>query len=105
MSDREIMDAKRSTINTSVPVNDPKVEKEVNKIVSQFGGPELVIPTLIGLLGIAFEYGIKTLMKAGLINLAPGVGILLYGISYVAIFISSVHALDKIIGGKILGHH
>jgi hypothetical protein len=41
MSDREIMDAKRSTINTSVPLNDPKVEKEVNKIVSQLAGANI----------------------------------------------------------------
>ncbi len=41
MSDREIMTAKNSSINTSVPVNDPNVSKEVDKIVKQLAGANI----------------------------------------------------------------
>ena len=41
MSDREIMTAKNGSINTSVPVNDPNVSKEVDKIVKQLAGANI----------------------------------------------------------------
>ena len=77
----------------------------LNKITKKFGGPELAIPSIVVLLGIAVEYGVKSLTKAQIINIVPGVGTILYGISYVAIFVSCIHAIDAILDGKILGGH
>ena len=41
MSDREIMDAKKGKISTTLPVNNKEVDKEVNKIVEQLAGANI----------------------------------------------------------------
>lgn len=93
----------------SIAENSTKlIEKSIeilNNMVKSFGGPALIIPTITSLIGIAVEIGIHSLTEAGILYLAPGVGEILHGLAIVAIFISSIHAMNHIIDGKILGQH
>jgi hypothetical protein len=94
-------------------------EKGVNNVVAalsyftqQIGGPKFSIPVIASLIGIAFEYNVKGLVKSGLLDVIglatiPVIAILIKIIAYVATFTAAILVIDDICNFNILahGHH
>ena len=82
----------------------------MNTISKKMGGPSVVIPITIGLLAILVEYQFKGAAKHGIIWVAelitanPAFATILTALAYIATTIAGIHAIDKIAGGKIMGH-
>jgi hypothetical protein len=82
----------------------------MNNISKKMGGPVVTIPITIGLLAILVEYQFKGAAKHGIIWVAemitanPAFATILAALAYIATTIAGIHAIDKLIGGKIMGH-
>jgi len=80
------------------------VIKKLNEIIKYFGGPELVIPVLIGVASIGFEYIIKHHAADMTLHLLPGFTVI-SGIAGIATILAVIHTIDKIFDGKVLDSH
>jgi hypothetical protein len=77
------------------------VIKKLNEIIKYFNGPELVIPILIGVASIGFEYIIKSNTTNMALQLLPGYTVI-SGIAGIATILAVIHTIDKIFDGNIL---
>lgn len=87
-------------------------EKGANKVIeglslltNKLGGPKFTLPTIAVLIGIVFEYNIKSTVKHGILSIFGDAftGGLLHVISWIATFIAAVVMIDQISGVNILG--
>ncbi len=94
-----------SILASNIEKNIGKVIENLSSMIEQMGGPKIAIPTIIGLISIGVEYGIKSVSKHVIVSFAaPGLETVLVSIGLVASVIASIHAIDKTFNGKILGH-
>jgi hypothetical protein len=84
------------------------VIKGLSFITQKAGGPEIVLPVISAILGIAFEYNVKGLIKGGLIDMIeayaiPFIGVIVKVIGYIATFIAVVDLIDEVTGSNSMG--
>jgi hypothetical protein len=75
--------------------------KVLSNATQKLGGPEIVVPTIATIIGIAFEYNVKGLVKHGLLDMVgtfsiPFVGYVIKLVGYTATFIAVVELIRHI---------
>ena len=73
--------------------------KQLSSITKNLGGPEFILPAMSVLLGVAFEYNIKGLVKHGLIEAIaeysiPFITLIVKFIGLVATFIAAYEIVE-----------
>ena len=87
-----------------------KAIEGMNGLSKALGGPVVTIPIIIGLLAILIEYQFKGAAKgaiawvSGLMTANPALGTVIAALAWIATVIAGIHAIDKLSGGKVLGH-
>jgi F0F1-type ATP synthase membrane subunit b/b' len=79
----------------------------ISNITKNLGGPEIFLPVIAAVLGIAFEYNVKGLVKHGLLHVIetyaiPFIGIIVKLLGYIATFIAVVDLFDEITSSNIV---
>jgi hypothetical protein len=80
-----------------------EVIKGLSFVTQKLGGPEVVLPVMAAIFGIAFEYNVKSLIKHHLIDMTieyaiPFVGWAIKVIGWTATFIAAVDLIDELTG-------
>jgi hypothetical protein len=81
--------------------------KGLSFVTQKMGGPEIVLPVISAILGIAFEYNVKGLVKSGLLDMVetyaiPFIGIIIKFIGFVATVIAVVDLIDELTGSNLI---
>lgn len=85
----------------------------LSSVTQKLGGPKIVVPVLVSIIGIAFEYNVKGLAKQGLLDMVsffsiPFVAPLIKFVGYVATFMAIYALIVEITqthGEKLAGEH
>lgn len=85
----------------------------LSSVTQKLGGPKIVVPVLVSIIGIAFEYNVKGLAKQGLLDMVsffsiPFVSPLIKFVGYVATFMAIYALIVEITqthGEKLAGEH
>ena len=83
---------------------------KLSNFTDNIGGDSFELPVIATLLGIAFEYNIKGLIKGGLLNVVasysiPFIGIIVTVLGIIATFLAAISVIDTIANTNIIATH